>query len=210
MSIRILSWLLSCALVVAIILSVLAAAFAVVAPLVGQPLDTGFSVACTMDEGRGCAAEAGLADARLTLDRGDMTLPASSPAATLLRVTDVGLTGGFWIALLWMLRRFSQHVGTGRPFSRDATRQLGRAGVLLLGFPVWELVRSALWQSIVILQQPEDGVLIHTFADAPQSGALRLLPEFSPGFALAGLVLLVIAQAFRIGVEVQRDSDEVV
>jgi len=210
MSIRILSWLLSCALVVAVILSVLAAAFAVVAPLVGQPLDTGFSVACTGDAGRGCVAETGLAEARLTLDRGDLTLAAPSPAATLLRVADVGLTGGFWIALIWLLRRFSRHVGTGRPFSRETTRQLGRAGVLLLVFPVWELVRSAFWQAIVVLQQPEGGILIHTFADAPQSGAVRLLPEFSPGLAIAGLVLLVIARAFSIGVEVQRDSDEVV
>ena len=83
-------------------------------------------------------------------------------------------------------------------------------GVLLLVYPVWELIRSALWQAIVI-RQPSDGVvLVHSLAQDAPAGALRLMPDFSPGLVLAGLVLLVVAQAFRIGVEVQRDSDEIV
>lgn len=209
MSARILSRLLSCALVLAIGLSLLAAAFALIAPMVGEPLDTGFTVACT-GGGPACEAETNLVDARLSLDRGSLTLPAPSLSATVLRALDVGVTGGFWIALIWLLRRFSREVSNGRPFMPQTTRQLRWTAVLLLAFPVWELARSALWQAIVILRQPDGGVLIHTFAEAPQTGAVRLLPEFSPGFLVAGLVLLVVAQAFSIGVEVQRDSDEVV
>lgn len=210
MSTRILSFVLFCALVVAVLLSLLAASFAVFAPLVGQPLDAGFSVACAGGAGSGCAAEADLIDGRLVLDRGNLTLSAPSLAATLLRATDAGLTGGFWVALIWMLRRFSRHVAQGRPFTSGATRQLSWMGLLLLVYPVWELMRSALWQAVV-LQQPSGGVvLVHSFAQDAPAGALRLLPDFSPGLLLAGLVLLVVAQAFRIGVEVQRDSDEIV
>lgn len=210
MSTRILSFILSCALVVAVVLSLAAAAFAVIGPLAGQPLDTGFSVVCAGGPGSGCAAEPDMTGARLVLDRGDLTLAAPSLSATLLRVFDVGLTGGFWVALIWMLRRFSRHVSQGRPFTSGATRKLSWMGVLLLVYPVWELIRSALWQAIVIRQPSDGAVLVHSFAQDAPAGALRLLPDFSPGLVLAGLVLLVVAEAFRIGVEVQRDSDEIV
>ncbi|MEH6663507.1 MAG: hypothetical protein V7678_01540 [Brevundimonas sp.] len=210
MSARILSAFLSCALVAAVALSGLALAFALIGPLAGQPLDTGFAVACETSAASSCAQVIGGDGARLVLDHGSLALSAPSLEATVLRAVDTILTGGFWIALIALLRRFTLHVSGGRPFAVEAPRQLTWAGGLMLVFPLWELARSALWQAIVLSRQPDSGPLVHTLAAAHPSGAVRLLPEVSPGLALAGLVLLVIARAFAIGVEVQRDSDEVV
>ncbi len=210
MSARVLSILLSLALAAAVVMSAIALAFAVVAPLVGQPLDAGFSVACATPGAPPCSVEPGTDGARFTLHEGELTLTSSSLAATLLRVLDVALTGGFWIALTGLLRRFTRHASGGRPFTPATARQLTWTGLLLLAFPLWELIRSALWQLIVVMEQPLSGRLIHTFTTAPAPDAISLLPEFSPGLAVAGLVLLVIARAFAVGVEVQRDSDEIV
>jgi hypothetical protein len=210
MSSRVLSLLLSLALLLAILATLITGAFAIVAPMVGQPLETGFSVACADGPSSACSVSREAGPATLRLDRGDIVLPAATADATLLRIVDVALTGGFSIAVIWLLRRFSRDVAGGRPFTRTATRSLTWSATLLMVYPLWQMLRSGLWQLIVLARQPEGGPLIHTFATAHEASSLRLLPEFSAQLLLAGLILLVVARAFAVGVEVQRDSDAVV
>lgn len=210
---RILSWILTLALAAAIGATALAAAFVIIAPLAGQPLDTGFSVSAGGIYALGVPLPAGDAawqTTHLQIDRGDLTITIDTLGANLFRALDVAVTGAFWILPLWLLRRFCRDAAGERPFSPATARQLGLAGLLMLVLPVWQAVRSAVWQALVLAQQGSGGVLVHSFADLPEGGGVRLLPDIDPVFPLAGLVLLVIAQAFRIGVEVQRDSDEVV
>lgn len=202
--------LLTVALILTCTATAVAAAFAIIAPLVGQPLITGFPVACVDAANSVCALEREAGAAQLVLDRGEIVLPASSLDATVLRVVDVAITGGFAIVLIWLLRRFVRDAASGRPFTAGSTHSLARAGVLLMACPVWQLLRSALWQMSVIAHQGEQVTLIHTLAPAPDHAALRLLPEFSPEAVIAGLILLVVSRAFGVGVEVQRDSDEVI
>jgi hypothetical protein len=212
MPVRILSWFLTLALGVAIGVTALAAAFVVIAPLAGQPLDTGFPVSAggiyALDVP--LPAAAGDRETHAQIDRGDLTITLDTLGANLFRALDVAVMGAFWILLIGLLRRFCRNAASDRPFSPATARQLGLAGLLLLVQPVWQAVRSAVWQAIVLAHQGSGGVLVHSFADLPEGGGVRLMPDIDPVFPVAGLVLLVVAQAFRIGVEVQRDSDEVV
>lgn len=211
MPIRILSTVLTLALIASIALTVLIAGFALVAPLVGQTLDTGFAVAAGDEFARVIPLPAADSAGEMTLriDRGDLVLPFGTFAANVFRVIDVVATGGFWIAVIFLLRRFCREAASARPFSRASVRLLSLSGLLMLVFPVWQGVRSLVWQGLVLAHH-DDGLLVHSFARTPEGGALRLLPDLDPAVAIAGLVLLVVARAFRTGVEVQRDSDEVV
>ena len=118
--------------------------------------------------------------------------------------------GALWIAAIWMLRRVCRQVASHRPFAPDTTRGLTLAGVLILLVPAWQAVRALVWQVILFPHAPAETTLIHTFARVPEGGALRMMPDIDAGLLVAGLVLLVVAQAFRVGAEVQRDSDEIV
>ena len=148
--------------------------------------------------------------AHADIRQGSLIVTGAGLVADLFRAADVLVTGALWIAAIWMLRRVCRQVASHRPFAPDTTRGLTLAGVLILLVPAWQAVRALVWQVILFPHAPAETPLIHTFARVPEGGALRMMPDIDAGLLVAGLVLLVVAQAFRVGAEVQRDSDEIV
>jgi len=206
MTARILDWLLTAVLMLAVAASVIALAFVIIAPLAGQPLDAGYSVRL---EGAP-AVQSDAAGAHADIRQGSLIVTGAGLVADLFRAADVLVTGALWIAAIWMLRRVCRQVASHRPFAPDTARGLTLAGVLILLVPAWQALRALVWQVILFPHAPAETPLIHTFARVPEGGALRMMPDIDAGLLVAGLVLLVVAQAFRVGAEVQRDSDEIV
>ena len=196
----------------AIALTTLAIAFVAIAPLVGQPLETGFTVSASGAYAleTQVSGATGAPGAVLRIDQGDLLLVWDTPMANGLRALDVAVTGGFWILVIGLLRRVCWQAASDRPFSLTTAHQLGLLGLLLLLFPIWQGFQSFVWQALLLAQQSPDGALVHSFAALPEGGGVRLLPRVDFALSIAGLLMLVVAQAFRVGVEVQRDSDEVV
>lgn len=206
MTARILDWLLTAVLMLAVAASVIALAFVIIAPFAGQPLDAGYSV--RLEAAPAVQSDAGGAHADIR--QGSLIVTGAGLVADLFRAADVLVTGALWIAAIWMLRRVCRQVATRRPFAPATAQGLILAGILILLVPAWQAVRALVWQVILLPHAPSDTILIHTFARVPEGGALRMMPDIDAGLLVAGLVLLVVAQAFRVGAEVQRDSDEIV
>mgnify|MGYP000318115442 FL=1 len=206
MTARILDWLLTAVLMLAVAASVIALAFVIIAPLAGQPLDAGYSV--RLEGAPDVQSDAGGAHADIR--QGSLIVTGAGLVADLFRAADVLITGALWIAAIWMLRRVCRQVAAQRPFAPATAQGLAYAGMLILLVPAWQAVRALIWQVILFPHAPAETPLIHTFAHVPEGGALRMMPDIDAGLLVAGLVLLVVAQAFRVGAEVQRDSDEIV
>jgi len=207
---RYMRWLLTAALVLTAAQFVAAAVFVVGAPLVDQPLTTGLNV--VSDHGREVViAMTGEGTGKAVVHRGELVLELNDWRAAVLKLAGVGVTGVLAITVLLMLRRFVGEVRDGRPFTPRGAARIRTVGLLVLALPVWQVIHAALWQGLLLSLMADGGAVVSTFATA-QAGHenLRLMPEINLGLVFVGLILMVIGEAFRAGVMLQRDSDEIV
>ncbi|KGE70834.1 hypothetical protein [Spirochaeta lutea] len=210
MSARLLYWIFTALLAVAALGTLVAVAFVIISPRIDQALITGFTVE-KMGVGSALPMVSRIdSEAAMTAVQGQLTIVIPGFLAGLLRVIDVVLTGGLWIGLMWIMRRFFKALGSDRPFSRETTRELFWGGILLMGLPVWQLLSSLAWQVLLMDRIAPDTTITTMLGAAGSETQWRVLPEIDPGLALAGLVLLVMAKAFRLGMEIQQDNDEIV
>lgn len=99
------------------------------------------------------------------------------------------------VALLALLRRFLRHIADGKPFERDNALVLRWIGLIIIGFGV--LAQSLRMLMVVVAMNTLTTEGIHLEA--------RLDPDLTVVFI--GLVVLVIAEAFRRGTQLQSDVD---
>ena len=184
------------------------------APLLGEPLVTQWPL----------TAEASQVDVPLRIDapvslavleftRGTLTVEHTGYGVSwLLRLSDFIVSGSMILGGLWLLRAFTREVRDGIPFSPGSARRLRWIGVLLLAFPIWQIIRDLLWHLVVLSQVTPVDVDTHLVLPWSQAGAhdLRLVLEPDIGFAVTGVLMLVVAEAFRIGMILREDSEEII
>jgi hypothetical protein len=209
-SARILYWIFTVCLILTTMGTIVAFGFVAIAPVVGQPLITGFTLANELrEDDRDYNIELNL-ETELSIREASLTIVFPGLTAGFLRVIDVIISGGIVIFTLYILRQFFRNMFGDRPFSHQSTAKLSIVGVLLILFPVWQLTRSFAWQSILFHFTGPTPKVIPMFGSRFSETQWRILPEVDPFIALVGLVLLVMAKAFRIGTEIQQDNDEIV
>jgi hypothetical protein len=210
MSARHMYWLLTAALILTAAQFAVAAGFVVIAPLVDQPLTTSLNLVSSQSRDL-LVALTGEGPAKVVIDRGNLILDLNEWRAALLKVAGVIVTGGVAITVLLLLRRFVADVRDGRPFTANGAARIRTVGLLLLVLPLWQVVDAALWQGLVRALTADRGPLVWTFGTASASGeTLRIMPQVNFSLVFAGLILMVIGEAFRTGALLQRDSDEIV
>ena len=207
---RYMRWLLTAALVLTAAQFVVAGVFVVGAPLVDQPLTTRLNV--IGDHGRELVVPmTGEGTGKAVIHSGELVLDLNDWRAVVLKVADVGVTGGLAITVLLMLWRFVGEVRDGRPFTPRGAARLRTLGVLVLAMPAWQVIDAALWQGLLLTLMADGGAVVSTFATARVGHEnLRLMPDINLGLVFAGLILMVIGEAFLTGAMLQRDSDEIV
>jgi len=205
-----LRWLLTAALVLAVVQVIVAGAFAVGAPLVGQPLTTSWNIVSDQSREAPVAIDQGEAKARIY--RGELLVEPTNWRASVLKLLDVALTGGLTVGALWLLRRFVDDIDRRRPFTPRGAARLRTIGLLILAIPLWQVIEALLWQGFLMsIIQKGDPTFLPVFAKAGSGGeTLRLIPQISLGLAFAGLIVMVVGEAFRAAAVLQRDSDEIV
>ena len=146
--------------------------------------------------------ESGAVVGQVASDHGTLTVKAGDTLYRLGQLLDVLLSGGLLLAILYRLRRLVAAIASGRPFERDTVRSLRLVGWMLIALNIWA------WLRMLVLPL----MLIPHLA---LSGGWRLAPALSRGSLgehlvridahlsivplLVGVVVLVLAEAFRAG-----------
>ncbi|GGX42833.1 DUF2975 domain-containing protein [Saccharospirillum salsuginis] len=214
MNARRLHWILTVVWGGAGLLLAVAGIILLAAPMLGEPLVTQWPLVAEVSRfDVPMRIEAPVSDAVLAFTRGTLTVEHTGYGLSwLLRLSDVIVSGGLILSGLWLLRAFTREVRDGMPFSPGSARRLRWIGVLLLAFPIWQVIRDLLWHRVVLSQvTPIDGET-HLVLPWNQAGMydLRLVLDPDLGFAVTGVLMLVVAEAFRIGMVLREDSEEII
>ena len=150
----------------------------------------------------------------LVLDQATLHVRAGGIGYAALQAFDIGLVGGLWLLILFLTLRLIGQFASGRPFDLLAVRRLRFVG--------WSMVALNLWMWVRMLTLPP--VLLS--AVNPVSGDYQILPTIAQGIAgvrnarvdtslglgllAAGLLILVLSEAFRAGVALREDCEAIV
>lgn len=212
---RHLVWLLNFALVVTALALAVAATFVIVAALTGQPLMHSWEVRMAASvAGPALLGSPAVVEPDLLLNHAELTANVDGTAGLLLKAGDLLVLAALSLATLWWLRRFAIDVRAGQPFSTDSASRLRRVGLLLIAFPAWQAVSGALWQLWLLahVSMPDPATaLLPSIARTPEVvDPWRLMLDIDLGYAVSGLVVLVIAQAFRAGIALRHENEEII
>lgn len=155
----------------------------------------------------------GAAAGSLVRDHGTLTVRAGGAAYLIGQGLDIVLVGGLLLVILYRLRQVVRAVAGGEPFRHDTIRSLRIIG--------WCLIVLNLWAWVRLLVLPL--MLLPALGSA---AGWRLMPAISrglPGEAVArvdahlpivpllvGLLVLVLAEAFRAGQALREDNEAIV
>lgn len=213
MSARSLYLILTAALFLAVSILGVAAGFLLLAPVTGIPLTLSLPVAAIGSSGAlALDTPAYLASATVNLDRGEIEAIIQGPIPFLIQLANLLVTGGIVIGVLLLLRRFARDVVAATPFTTGSAVRLRWIGVLLVALPLWKFLIDVLWHYLLQgITLSTGGRLVPFFSfEKMQAGELRLLASFDFEFVFAGLLMLAVAEAFRIGIRLRQDSEAIV
>lgn len=147
-------------------------------------------------------------------DHGTLNLHAVGAGYAVVEILDIAITCGLWLLVLATTRRFVGQVGAGSPFEPQSVDRLRRIGWSLVALNIWS------WLRIIVLPP----LLLSRIN--PVAGSYRIMPSISEGvpgllnarvdaslgigLLAAGIIILVIAQAFRIGGDLRVENEAIV
>lgn len=150
----------------------------------------------------------------LVFEHATLKVRAGGIGYAALQALDIGLTGGLWLLILLVTRRLVGQLTTGRPFDLLAVGRLRSIA--------WSMIALNLWMWMRMFALPP--VLLS--AINPATGDYRILPTIAQGIAgvrnarvdsslslgllAAGLLILVLSEAFRVGAALREDNEAIV
>jgi len=150
----------------------------------------------------------------LTLDRATLNVRSGGLGYAGVQALDIALTGGLWLMILIATIRLVAQFARAEHFNTKAVHRLRLIG--------WSMIALNGWMWARMLALPP--LLLSTINTA--TGPYRILPSISQGvagarsarvdaslgFALlaAGLLVLILAEAFRAGSQLREDNEAIV
>ncbi len=137
----------------------------------------------------------GASTAELRNASGQLSFARPAAAFVLVGAALLAVAGAWWLTVLHQLRRLVGSVHRGEAFARGNADRIRRIGLAVVGF---ELLRSvAEWGGSVYLK------------NIVMARGLSLRSHFALNIPvlLVGLLLVVLAVAFRLGAQLQQDHD---
>jgi len=157
-------------------------------------------------------AESGGPAGMLYLSRGAMIVRTGG-ALQLLQILNIALIMAAVIAALWLLRRIVASIAAGLPFDRANVRRLRWLGILFIAAFAWMAIEAGVAQWLLLDRVAlADGarLLPSISSAAPGVENVRIDVDLDFGWLIGGLAALVLAEAFRVGTLYREDSEEVV
>ena len=144
-------------------------------------------------------------------DRATMNVTVGSPSYRAFQILDIAVTVGGWLLVLLILRRLVSDVAAGLPFTMRNSTRLRTIGFTLIGLNLWSVARlliaePALLGSVAI-GDPSRRLLASISQGLPGVENLRIDATYSPALLIAGLVILVLADAFRSGQALREENE---
>lgn len=198
-------------LVVSIAITLVAALIAIILPLVDEPLLTTWPIEFLPNDTQPLQLEDNTLW-NLELNQGLLSIETSGLLLGFYRALEILIGWGMVVTLICYLRTVTGGVSSGRPFTTDTSGSLKRAGLVMVGLSIWLYVSTFIRFYLFV----PDAIQLSEFKwthinFAEESGVqFSMVPDLNIGLIVAGCFVLVLAKAFEIGLELQRDSDEII
>ena len=150
-------------------------------------------------------------NATLAFDRGTLSIEGNGvlrAAAIATALAGVALALLALLALRRLLGRFAE----GEALSEGAVADLRRIGFLLIGLAVFSVAAELAMQPLLLdTLAPPAGTIVHPSLSWSKEGMrnIWLDTDVPVGTAVLGALALLVAQAFRAGLDYRRDSEGV-
>lgn len=145
-------------------------------------------------------------------DHGTMQVTAGGALYRFGQLLDIVLSGGLLIVILYRLRRVVAAIAGGHPFEHGTVAALRMIGWALIALNLWNWVRILVLPLLLLPHLSVEGWrLAPAIArGAPGEHLMRIDAHVSIVPLLVGLVVLVLAEAFRAGQALREDNEAIV
>jgi hypothetical protein len=158
------------------------------------------------------ARPAGAEIGEIRYDRATMNVSVASKGYRAFQVFDIAVTVGGWFLVLWILRRLVSEIGSGRPFATRNGERLRAMGFALIGLNFWSVARLLVAEPVLLgsvaIADPGRRLLSSISESVQGMENLRIEASYSPALLVVGLVLLILASAFRSGQALREENEE--
>lgn len=151
---------------------------------------------------------------QLVLDHGTLNLRTGGAAYASLQAIDILVTGGLWLVILINILWLANQFAIGRPFEPQSVRRFRFVGWSLIALNLWAWVRLIVLPPVALAGiDPVVGkyhILPSVAASVEGVRNARVDSTYGISLLAVGLLVLVLAQAFRIGAELREDNEAIV
>lgn len=211
MSIRLLRILLGIAIALVALGLLLGLGFLGHALISGEPLATTLPLLTDRPEEktvvlRGTAQAAG----RILYDHATLSVSAGGIGYTLLQGLDILVTCGLWLLALLSLRRLITRIGASLAFQAANVRLLRVVGWSLIALNIWTVIRGA-FQPVLLAHIAVGDATAQLLPSIARGTSgmenLRIDLALDPVLLICGLIVLVLAEAFRAGQALREENE---
>lgn len=129
-----------------------------------------------------------------------------SPSFSLLDLVPLVSIGVLYLALLFTIVHILKDVTCGMsPFAQVQVRRMKFLAVLVLAYGVLEAVLSTMFSGVIIM----DDVVNLGFVSSAENSRTDPLVSINVGVFIVAAVIFCLASVFEYGVELQKQTDEV-
>lgn len=180
----------------------------------GAPMQTTLSLAFDGMGGHTVTLrDTGAAVGNVVADHGTLTVRAGGLAYLLGQGLDIVFGGGLLLLILYRLRRLVIAIAGGQPFAPGTVAALRTIGWSLIALNLWAWI-SALVLPLLLVPHLTLGngwrLLPAISFTASRAHVARVDAHLSIVLLLVGVVVLVLAEAFRAGQALREDSEAIV
>ena len=150
----------------------------------------------------------------LVFEHATLKVRAGGIGYAALQALDIGLTGGLWLLILILTLRLVGQLTSGQPFDRVAVRRLRSIAWSMIALNLWTWMRLIALPPVLLsaINPATDGYRILPTIAQGIAGVrnARVDSSLSLGFLTAGLLVLVLSEAFRVGAVLREDNEAIV
>jgi len=151
---------------------------------------------------------------QLVLDHGTLKLRTGGAAYASLQAVDILVTGALWLLILIKILQLANQFASGQPFEPQSVRRLRFVGWSLIALNLWAWIRLIALPPVALAGiDPVVGkyhVLPSIAASVEGARNARVDSTYGISLRAVGLLVLVLAQAFRIGADLREDNEAIV
>ncbi|WKN42578.1 DUF2975 domain-containing protein [Tunicatimonas pelagia] len=155
-----------------------------------------------------------LSDVAVTINQGSIQFSSESVDYYLLKFLEIALGFAITIGVTWLLIRILSSLQHQRIFTTENAHRLRNIALLVILATPYSLIKSLTYRGYIAttieVEGKEYANLFDTFSANLSSNQIWLSFDTNWQALLTGLILLIIAEVFRVGVLIKLDNESIV